>query len=282
MGAGNDHVFAGDGTNVIALGAGNNSTDGGAGTDTVTAGSGDDFIDVMAGNNTVNAGDGNNTIVVAGSGTNNLTGGTGNDHFELEGDAGEKNTVHAGDGDNQVYGFSAGFDTVFCGSGQDSISVGDGGSKVDAGAGNDFISGGAGHDIITGGLGADNMGGAAGHDVFIYAGAADSTSATHDRIFSFDVHQDVFDLPTAVTGIDPNRSGSLNAATFDHDLRKIFSAAHLAADHAAVVTVTAGDLAGHDYLVIDADGVAGYQQGTDYVMEITTDVSTHFNLGDFI
>ena len=38
-------------------------------------------------------------------------------------------------------------------------------------------------------------------------------------------------------------------------------------------TATGGDMNGRTFLVIDADGNAGYQAGSDYVIEIVTPVT---------
>jgi len=61
----------------------------------------------------------------------------------------------------------------------------DGSFRVFGGAANDVIHGSQGADILSGGLGADMLYGNAGNDVFLYRSAAESTSASRDRIFDF-------------------------------------------------------------------------------------------------
>lgn len=46
-------------------------------------------------------------------------------------------------------------------------------------------------------------------------------------------------------------------------------AGHLNANHAIVVQVTGGSEAGHILMVVDGNGVAGYQTGADYVIDVT-------------
>ena len=77
------------------------------------------------------------------------------------------------------------------------------------------------------------------------------------------------------------RSGAMVLATFDNDLGKILKAGNLGANHAVEVTAT-GELAGHIYLVIDANNTAGYQLGPDYVIEPTSPSAASLALKDFI
>jgi len=83
----------------------------------------------------------------------------------------------------------------------------DGSFRVFGGAGNDVIHGSPSGDSISGGLGADALYGGAGNDVFVYRNAAESTSASRDRIYDFELG-DKIDMSgiDAVAGTPANDS----------------------------------------------------------------------------
>lgn len=157
---------------------------------------------------------------------------------------------------------------ILGGAGNDTILTGGGADSVTGGAGNDTLSGGAGNDIITGGAGSDALTGGTGHDTFVYITVAESSGTHYDRITDFDAANDKADLSTAVVAVDSQiTTGKLDAATFNGNLA---SATHqLAVNHAVVFAPDSGSLTGHVFLIIDANGTAGYQSGGDYVIEIT-------------
>jgi hypothetical protein len=62
--------------------------------------------------------------------------------------------------------------------------------------------------------------------------------------------------------------GTLSTASFDTDLAARVNGAHLAAGHAVLYTPDAGTLAGQTFLVVDANGAAGYQAGADFVIDL--------------
>ncbi len=135
-------------------------------------------------------------------------------------------------------------------------------------AGNDTLSGGAGADLLRGGAGADILSGGSGPDTFLYSGVSDSTSTGFDQIQDFNT-DDVFRLGVSVTGVDATvTSGTLSQANFDGDLSAQLST-HLAAHHAVVFAPTASDYANHYFLIVDANGIAGYQAGEDFVFDIS-------------
>jgi Tol biopolymer transport system component len=138
--------------------------------------------------------------------------------------------------------------------------------KVYGGSGSETITGSDGNDWLFGGNGGDAMTGGAGADTFFYDGVAQSTSLGFDKITGFDDSADTIDLPFAVTGLAAPTSGNLGSASFDVDLSTAF--AGLTAHQAGMFTATGGDMSGRAFLVIDADGNAGYQAGSDYVIEI--------------
>jgi hypothetical protein len=113
------------------------------------------------------------------------------------------------------------------------------------------------------------MTGGGSKDVFVYTNVLESTGTTHDTIVGFDFKLDKFDLDVTVTGIDANVSGALSDGSFNADLKSAIKASKLGAGHAVEFDATGGSLAGHHFLVVDANGVAGYQSGADYVIELS-------------
>ncbi|MGH6872682.1 MAG: calcium-binding protein [Rhizomicrobium sp.] len=150
-------------------------------------------------------------------------------------------------------------------------------------AGNDFLQGGAGNDILIGGAGADKLSGGAGRDIFRYGSVADSTGSSHDTITDFDASLtgDRFDLDVKVKAIAPDvASGNLRSGHFDADLAVDLTPGKLGVGKAVLFTASSGNLSGHTFLVVDANGHAGYQAGADYVFEVTSganldQLSTH-------
>lgn len=175
--------------------------------------------------------------------------------------AGVQFTVDAGSADQVSFDGSAETDGSF--------------SFLDS-TGNDNFKGGAGDDIfdmtfggtdsVTGGLGQDTIV-AGGQDTFVYNAVAESQSTTHDIIQNFDVKADVFDLDVAVSGVDAARGGEINSGTFDANLGTVIDGG-MGSNHAIVVNATSGNLSGHVYLVVDADGNGVYDTG-DYVFDVT-------------
>jgi hypothetical protein len=133
------------------------------------------------------------------------------------------------------------------------------------GAGADVLTGGEQADTIRGGDGADTLTGNSGANIFVYGSAGESNYHAVDRIIDFDPAFDVFQFPFAVDTV------SSVTATVD-DLRGSLVRAigtDMAAHGAIVVTADAGALAGHVYLVVDANGNAAYTPGYDFVIDIS-------------
>jgi hypothetical protein len=129
------------------------------------------------------------------------------------------------------------------------------------------------------------MNGGKGNDTFVYDGAANSTGALFDTVQGFDFNAvDRFDLSVAVSGIDAAvNAGALSDATFDADLAGVITGVQLGAGNALLFTPDAGDHAGDQFLVIDVNGVGGYQAGADLVVMLTGARNTGFVDGaDFI
>jgi Ca2+-binding RTX toxin-like protein len=133
-------------------------------------------------------------------------------------------------------------------------------------AGDSFI-GGAGDDRIVGLGGADTLAGGGGADRFVYTGADESTGGNYDTLADFDPTADRIDLLSGVASWGTAiTSGTLSQASFGTDLGAAM--AGLEAAQANWFAPDAGDLAGTIFLVVDANGVAGYQEGEDYVFAV--------------
>ncbi|HEY2070773.1 MAG TPA: calcium-binding protein [Rhizomicrobium sp.] len=273
-----DTLTGNSGANVIAGGAGNDSlilTAGG--NDTALGGDGDDtmaFGATLTVNDRIDGGAGNDTLTLNGDYSTNLT-------FASVGLFGVE-TILLGAGHNYNLtmndaNVAAGATLTMNGSklGATDTLIFDGSHEKDGtfvikgGAGNDTLTGGAGNDTITGGLGADVMAGGAGSDHFAYVHAAESTGAGFDTITKFDAAQDAIDLTGTITGVNTAVSGgTLSAATFDSDLAAAIGSGQLATHHAVLFTANAGSYAGDTFLIIDANNVAGYQAGQDFVIRL--------------
>jgi methionine-rich copper-binding protein CopC len=129
------------------------------------------------------------------------------------------------------------------------------------------LVGGAGDDVITGLGRGDTLTGGGGADTFVYTAVSDSTSRAYDTITDFNASADLIDLWFQVTGVDTAiTSGSLSQWTMDSNLASAVGAAKLASHHAVSFTPNAGTLSGKTFLIVDANGVAGYQANADLVI----------------
>ena len=286
-----------DGSFVVNGGAGNDTLTGGAGDDVLNGNDGyDKFILTASGNDTANGGAGGDVFSLGATLTaqDRIDGGSGFDKVILNGDYSAGVVLNANTIANvELIQLLAGHDYKLT-SNDATVAVGHG-LRVDAsllgtgnaltfngsaetdgrlfltgGAGADHLIGGDGNDVLTGNGGADMLTGGSGQDHFIYAAVSDSTGANYDRILDFDASFDKFKLPVSVTGIDATiSSGGLSKANFDANLASAADAAHLAASHAVVFTPDSGGLAGHTFLIVDANGTAGYQADQDLVFDIT-------------
>ncbi|HWA91745.1 MAG TPA: calcium-binding protein [Rhizomicrobium sp.] len=162
---------------------------------------------------------------------------------------------------------------TFNGSGETAGSFG-----LKGGAGDDTLTGGSQADSFLGGIGADTLTGNGGADTFFYTSALQSTGTAHDTIAGFAAGTDKLDLTTVVNQVY-GASGSLDSgANFDSQLAAL-NAMHIGG--ATEITVTGGTLAGHIILIVDGDGNAQYNAGSDYVFDITGHTGT-LATGDFI
>ena len=270
-----------NGSFAIYGGNGDDNLTGGAGNDGFYFGpgqfNGSDLVNGGGGTNDQLALDGNYVITLGGNianvevvvllhgppGTPNLFNITASDAFVPSGQ-----TI-------TIFGLQVDTGFRFDGSGEH-----DGAFKIYGGISGDTLIGSTGNDWIFGGNGSDTMTGGAGADTFYYDAVVQSTSLGYDKIVGFDESADLIDLPFAVTGFAAPVSGNLSTASFDSDLAAAF--AGLASHQAGMFTATGGTLAGHSFLVIDADGNAGYQAGSDYVIEMVTPATPVDNPAIFV
>lgn len=185
--------------------------------------------------------------------------GAGNDYNLVAADdhlaPGETMTINAGplgDGGQVIFDGSAERDGNF-------VFIG--------GALADTFLGGGGDDRIMGNGGGDMLSGGGGSDTFIYGGAGESSGTGYDTLAGFTPGTDHIDLPGTVSSFAaPIATGALSMASFDADLGA--ATAGLGAAQAAWFTPDTGDLAGTIFLIVDANGIAGYQPGQDYVFAV--------------
>jgi Ca2+-binding RTX toxin-like protein len=308
-----------DGKLVILGGAGNDTLTSGAGDDTLSGGAGDDtLIAPKGGNDTIAGGDGNDTIRMGAflTAADHIDGGSGADQAWLTGNyahgltfsattminvetlvlgsgysytlttndatvaAGQTLTVDGSTlkaGDVLVFDGSAETDGRF------SVLGGAGNDVLTGGKGSDTLTGGDGNDTLIGGGGGDVLSGGSGHNSFVYDAVADATGPGFDTISQFNVKTDTIDLWFQVTGLDHTVSGgALTQGSFDADLAAALGASQLHAGHAVLFAPTSGDYVGETFLVVDANGIAGYQAGQDLVIAFDhTAHLDHFKLANF-
>ena len=291
---------------------------GGAGNDGLTGGTGADHFDLTkGGNDTANGGAGDDSFVFGATLTSadHIDGGGGSDTVVLNGDYSAGLTFSATTMVNvetlallgthsyvltmsdatvaagqvlTVTGKTLTQSLTFDGSAeQDGSFVVLGGKGDDAltgGARGDTLNGGQGNDMLTGGGGADLLTGGSGHNSFVYDGVTDSTGPAFDTISQFNVKSDAIDLWFQVAKIDSAVSGgALTSGQFDSDLAAAIGSGQLQSDHAVLFTPDSGDYVGETFLIVDANGIAGYQAGQDLVIAFDhTAHLDHFNLSNFI
>ncbi len=287
-----------DGNFAVTGGNGADSITGGAGNDTLNGGGGDDTIDLTVGGNDTVIGGGGADIFHFGATFTAADsvdgGGNAQDTLHLNGnyaagvtflsttvqnvgiikvDGGHSYTLTSVDatvGAGKTMTVDASTLTtsdhlVFNGAAESNGTL-----VINGGAGSDTLTGGAGADQLKGGLGGDMLTGGGGADLFITRTAAESTGVGYDTLNSFDFAVDQIDVAKKIKAIDATIvTGSLSLGSMDSDLASAANAAHLGVQHAVLFNVTAGGLSGHTFLVVDANGVAGYQAGADYAFDVT-------------
>jgi Ca2+-binding RTX toxin-like protein len=280
---------------------------GGAGDDVLTGGAKNDIFNLTHGGNDIaHGGGGNDTFNLGAAFTSadRINGGAGTDTLNLNGDYSAGVTLgpatltnvetivlaagHSYDlrvNDNTVApGQTLTIDGLALGAG-DTLTLNggaetDGNFNIAGGSGNNTLIGGSNDDVLStdsstgsnsfrGGGGADSITGSPGTDTFVYDGASDSTSANYDTILGADLSVDRFDVPGTVNGIDTAvTSGTLSTTTFDSDMATALNG-HLLASDAILFTPDSGELSGQTFLVVDLNGMAGYQSGADLVIHLS-------------
>jgi VCBS repeat-containing protein len=292
---GNFTIYSGAGNDVLTGGSGNDSFHPGVGNDTIHGGGGDDIIDMqgfLTAADSIDGGSGNDTVYLSGnySGGVTFTATTMTNVERITLTAGHSYnltinnaTVAAGQtmtlaGNNLGAADSFIFDGSHDTSGGSlAITGGAGNDTLVGGWTNDLIEAGNGTNSITGGGGSDTLYGGTGADTFIYNSVSDSTSTGYDKVKNFDANSDTFQITgVTVNAVDAAvNGGHLSGTHFDADLAAAIGAAQLAAHDAVLFNPDAGNLSGHTFLVVDMNGVAGYQAGQDLVIDLTG--GTHLN-----
>lgn len=180
---------------------------------------------------------------------------------------------------NDVAGFEralfSGDDHMDGGTGDDVLFGLTGNDRMAGSSGADQFNGGRGRDTLIGGAGGDFLDGGRDGDVFVYRFASDSGGGVYDRIEGFNANQDLLVVPHAVTGIDGAvDAGYAAGANVDPELAAALDADHLGAHHAALARVfipldpMLPAYREAIFLVVDVNGVAGYQGGEDLAIEV--------------
>ena len=159
--------------------------------------------------------------------------------------------------------------------------------RIDGNAGANILNGAGGADTLYGGAGRDtlNVGSDINTDVVLFNAVAESTGAARDTVVGMGLSaEDKFEFHVLPTSVQANvTAGTLSEASFDLDLTAAIGATQLLAGGAVIFDANAGDLdiAGQTFLIVDANGIAGYQAGADYVVQLTAASGT-LSLDDFI
>ena len=264
-----DDTIAGDvNENVLAGGAGNDRLYGRGGYDTLDGGDGND---------TLTGGDGNDTYL-------NIANDT---IVESDGAGGGIDTVQSGKSVSlaaianveraTLTGTAAANAT---GNTLANVLTGNAGNNLlDGREGDDTLNGQAGADTLIGGAGRDqiNPGNDAQVDIVRVTAVTHSTGPLRDVVIGMDLGEDRFDLPVIPVAVAATvTTGALNSASFNADLAAAVNAAALPAGQAVLFDPGAGNLdqPGMVYLVVDANGIAGYQANADYVFQLQTPIGT--------
>lgn len=154
----------------------------------------------------------------------------------------------------------------------DGSAVANGSLHLEGGVGDDVLVGGHKADILEGQLGQDTETGGPGADIFLYNFADESWGQDFDTITDFKHGTDKIELPFTVTGVNTTIvGGTLSKSGFDADLAGIVDSSHLGKHHCVLVRPDMGDYANDTFLVIDANGKAGYQGNHDIVILMSND-----------
>ena len=280
---------------------------GGQGDDTLIGGSQGDLFDISQGGSDIATGGNGNEVFFAGAtgwdATDQLNGGAGFDyiysetsanvnitfgansligieeisvseHFDLGSFTFVMNDANVASGQSMfIHGFLGAANPLSVNGsaetdGQYTITGGGANDTLIGGALGDTLNGAGGTDTLTGGGGGNSLTGGAGGDSFVFSTASQSTSTTRDTITDLDASADKIDLSVAVSAFDGTVNASVSTASFDANLAAAVNSV-IGANEACLLHANAGDLANHDFLVIDGNGSGNYEAGSDFVIDIT-------------
>ena len=250
---------------------------GGRGVDTLTGGAGNDGF--FFGPDRWNTDD----VVVGGAGSNDQLALDGNYTVTLDAHAGvEVVALLAGPEDN-LNTFDVTLADTFIGAGEtktifalgvqtdlriDASGETDGNVRLFSGQGSDTLIGGSGNDTLFGGVGRDALDGGAGNDIFAFNAAGDSAGLNYDTVAGFVRGEDVIQVNGQVYNAYADViGGRLDDSTFDADLGTALNAS-LINGAAVFFTADSGNHGGETFLVVDTNGIDGYQSGQDLVVNI--------------
>jgi Ca2+-binding RTX toxin-like protein len=283
-------IFGTDDNDILFGGDRNDQAHGGEGTDVIRTGAGDDSIfftqehpSTLEAGDIADGGDGDDTLVLAGlySGANALALGA-NTLIGVE-----TLVLQGGNIGPDAFMYELTLDDGNVGSGDeltiDSTELhGDGRAIIDGsdesngrllflgGDGGETFIGGGSRDEFTGGGAGDQLTGNGGGDLFKYTDVDDSTGRNFDTITAFNASEDQLGFSFAVGNVDPQvNGGALSRNTFDNELENAIGAGEMGSGDAVLFAPDAGFYAGHLFLVVDANGTAGYQRNADFVIEVT-------------
>jgi Ca2+-binding RTX toxin-like protein len=164
-----------------------------------------------------------------------------------------------------------------------------GNDHLDGSGGDDALDGGRGNDVVIGDAGADVLTGGRGTDVFVFRAAAESSGGVYDTLADFSAADDLLVVPHAVSAIDHARNARCDSLDqIDDTLAAAADGRHLGAHDAVIVHITFNEpqpgtpLAPETYLVVDVNGVAGYQAGEDLAIRIADPRHLHLGIDDFL
>jgi Ca2+-binding RTX toxin-like protein len=246
---------------------------GGAGDDTVTGGAKADIFHLEGGgSDSVHGGGGNDVFYLGDAFTSSdqIDGGGGKDTVVLDGDYTTQTGLFFQNNSVETVKLTAGHSYNLLLHNPFNVPVLDA-SALGTGDTLTLNANFAGGDILVkSGAGMDQIKDAAfntGHMTYSYLGIPLSGD-TRDVFTSFNVSgNDKFQFHT-VNAIDPEVDGGpLSNIGFDSDLAGDIGPSQLHAGDAVVFAPDSGDLQGAFFLIIDGNGVAGYQAGADLVME---------------
>ena len=261
-GLGNINATGNAGANVLIGNAGNNILNGGLGADTMAGGAGNDTYYVDTAGDVTTEPFNHGIDIVSSSISRTLS--VNVENLNLSGAAnidGNGNTaanrINGNDGNNVLRGYE----------------------------GADTLNGGAGNDILLGGTSSDslNPGSDAVRDIIRFGAVTDSTGSQRDIITGLDLNnEDRLDFTVIPTSLATVNTGTLSLAIINANLASAVNAA-LAVNGAVLFDPSAGDLnvAGHKFLVVDANGDGSYTPSADYVVQLVNATGT-LTLDDFI